>query len=524
MGDQFDPFAEDALILYDVRAARITATMARMAAIQLDDVHAFPNRRAIVAHSQAANNFAHEDTFLVPLGDGVDGAGLPICNVTVQSLATTNSFAILVVKNPPTLTSGVLTLVATSPAGAIDQAINFLGPIGSTIHFDLDANVDQMLEAGPTVKRIANEELRRIEGNLNPPIHQPVGLGGPAVEIAAAISNATISAADKRRHQEIAVNIESFDNMALFNAFYSPSHEGPDRAPPQAVQISAAKKTMVSAFNNASRNRISMASFMFSDTQQESLAMGRFGRGPGQISVQDITREDDKQPLTVTKVERCLRDLAAAWEVTHGPIAASTMRTMGSAVREAMELEESQGTELAKVIDYYLNIYHRIPAVLPPGITRAQHVTQEYQITHQTAAVVEFKASLVQKALKDNKEAMEKIAEQAKAFKVSPSPTFSHGSPVRVGKPKTAVSPAATKSAEKPFVPATVEAIAEWKTRRPAFLAPDEKVMCKKTATTGQPCNRAFCKHNDAYKAPDEAKQQQVVEWVKNSPFTLRKK
>ena len=32
--------------------------------------------------------------------------------------------------------------------------------------------------------------------------------------------------------------------------FYSPSYEGPDRAPPQAIQMAAAKKTLLQAFNN----------------------------------------------------------------------------------------------------------------------------------------------------------------------------------------------------------------------------------------------------------------------------------
>ena len=528
-----DPFAEDALVVVNDRDARISVIKARMAAIALNTVKTRAGARQIVAGSLAANTFAEGNVFLMPFDDEVNAAGAPLCTVTTVALATTVPLGIFVVDVLQSATSATLILVGASPAIAIGQAVNFVGPLGTALHIEVDETKNEMLEAGPSVASIARKELQRIKGM---PVQndQIVGLGGPQV-IAAAVASATTAASDKKRFQDITDLLDSFDNIGLLNRLFSPGHDTPDRGPAQSILMSAAKRAMADAFNSTMKDKISSALFVFSEAQLEALVMSRFGKAPNQISILDIIRfnADDKLPTStlpsLTMIERRLRDLSLAWAVTHGPVAAAAMRAMGIAVRDALDLDEDQGTQFAEVIDFYLNIYHRVPAALPVATTRAQFVAQSYLITASTTAIMEYKAALVQKAIKSNQEAMVQLADsQAKsAFKVSPAPIFSHGAtPNTKGGKKKGVVPTVSPASPKPAAnaeKASLEVILAWRARRPPFLAQGVKVMCKVAATSGQPCNRPFCRGDDSYKAPDDTKHQQVVDWMRSSPFISKK-
>jgi hypothetical protein len=252
--------------------------------------------------------------------------------------------------------------------------------------------------------------------------------------------------------------------------------------------------------------------------------MGRFGTATGEVSISIIRRQSDEtKTLTLTNIDRSIRELSLARAITHGPTSAAVIQAMAISVREALDLDEDKGAEYASVIDYYLSAWHRIPPVLPQDQTRLQYITALYKISSSTPAIADFKATMVLKAIKQTTAATEKLAEahakSAASFK------FSHGSaspsPIRGGKSRATVSAPnspARSTKDNKRVPASQEDIEAWEKLRPSFLEKGTKVMCKTTAA-GKTCTRSYCKANDKYKGPDDSKHQQVVDWVMKSPF-----
>ena len=524
-----NPFAEEALFMVNATDARVTVIQAQLSNLDLDTVRTTPGARAILAGSKGANQIDHQDVFLFPYSEDVNEAGAPICNCTAVSLATTDTLMILVADTDGGM-AGRLFLVGSTLG--IGHNENLIGKPGTSIHVNMDPAKVELLEAGPAVTRIAQVEYAKLKGMQ--PYHLnagEIGLGGPHHAIAAAVAGVTTTAAQKSLYFDLTSQLESYDSISLMNVLFSPGHMGPDRAPAQALSIKLAKQTMLSAFNSMKKDSIGSEPLTFPDASVEALCLGKFGRGPSEFPLNSISRPADDKP-TVTAIERNIRVFALAWAVIHGPIAAARIQAMAVKVREALDFDESQGDDFAKVIEWYLGAYGRIPAVLPAATTRTEFVTNLYNVTAASPEIVAFKTNLVLKNIKYNAMATEKLAEaHAKnmtAFKIEAA-AFSHGStadksPIRGGKAKAVVStpnsPArGAKTTAPTFTLATPEEIAKWKAARPSFLTTSEKVMCKITATTGTKCGRQYCKANDAYKGPTVGQHTKVVDWVKQSPF-----
>ena len=516
-----DPFADDALAVINATDAAITVVKNHLNTLDLDTVSTFPGARSIVRGSTGANLIHNHDTFLVPLTVTTDGNNNLFCTSTVQSIALQDSLAIVVadIEGAP----GRLVLVATVPPDAINQPINFIGPKGTEMYVILDDTRIEFLEASATVARIAISELAKIKGNNNPDnIHNVGGPGGPDA-LAAAVASATTAASTRNLHREIVRLTDWFDSIDKANALFAPGHTGPDFAAPQHISMISARKMMTAALNSAKQDKIGVQLFVLSDHQLEAIIMSRFGSAPGEISISDIRRStDETKSITLTSVDRSIRDLVMALAITHGPIAASMTKNMTDNVRAAVDLDEHQGKQYATVINHYLSVWHRIPSNLPDGIGSVkEYVIHAYNVNSSTKEILDFKATLVLQAIKDQTAATEKLAAaQATTFK------FSHGStttsPIRGGKTRSSVSastsPVRPAKATEKRVQATKDEIEAWEKLRPSFLAKETKVMCKATAS-GQVCTRPFCRANDAYKAPDDAKHAEVVAWVLKSPF-----
>ena len=531
-----NPFAAEHFDVINSITARVNAIFATFATLPLDTVKNHAQVRPILGGSMAANAVERNDTFFMPLSVDQSAVGNPQCNSTIITLATTDPLAIMVAES---ITDGEakLTIVGTEPAEAINDAVNFIGPLGSSIFVTLNPDVSQLLEANVAVKRIGVEQLRMIRGNQNMlPIDG--GPGGPNA-IAAAVANATVTAAARKLHIDIGNVSESFENIEYLNRLFSPGHPGPDRGPPASILMSHARKNILAAFNDLSKNKIGARPYVFTDPQLDAMIFEKYGADPGQISIAEIHRSsEDTTILTVTAVDRLIRDVANARRITHGPRAAASILSMAIAVREAMDVEECQGNEYTMVINYCLSAVHHLPSILPEGVSKRQALKEFGKVTAATPFISEFKAHVLRQIVMKTAAAQAKMDERGvHSSKPTTTAPFHHGSaslsPVRVRNKGKASSVSASTSPVrpsqtvvpviKPFKMATAKEVEDWQNARPAFLPPGAKVMCK-TVAAGKACTRSYCQGKHDYKHPDPASHQEVIAWVLKSPYgTIQK-
>lgn len=482
---------------------------------------AAPGDRAILEGSTVKTSFDVGSLHVFPLQVGEQ---------TFTAESVKNDATILAIAQGVSPTSAkVLALDPTDSAGSA----HVWAPVGTVVHFE---GAVKTIKLHPVT---SDAVLEALQGNAPLPVADPNNPGAQA----AAIVDARTSPTTRSDHGQAQRRMWLFDTLALFNGIYYPGH--PDSATPGLLDTfvkNHLNQLAPGIFRDIQNGRIDSKTNVLSAAKVTAYLDGVYGDGANQVSVADfnLTRETiARAHLTVPHVLARFETYRRFVTATNGPVYAAAVEKLFKDIRDVLYFDDEEGDRLLVVLEGFLNMANDVVALpaIPDGFTARRHYLFQglWNVTWNSRHIQEYIQSWTQKRMRS----MEAAASQhpprsyaaAAASNVSADPNSGSAKRPKTDTRRPAAAPstysrdtrsggsASGGAAPAPRLKVTKEQHDEWMAKKPAWLPPGERVMCRAVAS-GRPCPLGRnCRSNDAYTVADPARMAEVKAWAADSPY-----
>ena len=475
---------------------------------------AVPGRPMLAGAKFFQTRYPVDSVIFVPVSFAEDGTP----NATSQDFVMD---AALIMLKPSGPTATTFTIVGFEPAHFEDSAANTIGRVGDKVFVDSTTPIKGVAAGDAVVHAILEHAA---EGNARAvPLAPPPADGSHAalLEMMASGHNATTRTLFKK----LVAMAPLFEHPDEWNKIFAiGADEGVGTAKDFTPQMAIA--FFKNSLRNLQRDVLDPKTDIYSDKDIWLIYQFLFGdSGDDKVSLRAFNLTPGYDPKSksfdLATAQQCTRTFTKFLGMTHGQNSrlAAMFAYMVNGVLDSVDFDPTDGARFLLLVHHLLSLVPSAPtqcALCVPPKTPFEWLADQWTITRNSRVIVEHEQTYVRAQLRELKRSAgggpKTSATEHTAFTPVTSKKTKRGAN-RESTPERAPPP-------KPATPrrASVEEIRAWNAKRPAFLGPDEKVMCKQVAN-GQQCTNPRCRSNDAYTNDDLTKMAAVRAWAKKSPF-----